>query len=213
MRFCKPILLVCVACYLFAAAAIALAGLSDRLVPADAIVILGNTVMPDGQPSARLRARLDCALAAYRQKLAPWVIVSGGVGKEGHDEAVVMARYLVEHGVPAAAVLVDSAGNDTAASAANIARIASEKKLKSVLVASQYFHVPRARLALSRAGVAVAGTVHANYVEARDLYSLAREVIAFGAYFVGLKAPAAQPTGPDGSTIGTVRQSIAESNC
>jgi vancomycin permeability regulator SanA len=98
-----------------------------------------------------------------------------------------MAHYLVQHGVPAAAVLIDSAGNDTAASAVNVARIARERNLKSVLVASQYFHLPRASLALSRAGVPVAGHVHARYFEARDLYSLAREVIGLGAYFVGLK--------------------------
>ncbi len=194
MRYWKPILLVPVACFVLAAAAIAVAGLRDRLVPADAIVVLGNTVNPDGQPSPRLRARLDCALTAYRLKLAPLLIVTGGVGKEGYDEAAVMAHYLVAHGVPAAAVLVDSAGNDTAASAANVARIAGERHLTSVLVASQYFHLPRASLALTRAGVPVAGTVHARYFEARDLYSLAREVIGIGAYFTGLKGqPPAAP--------------------
>lgn len=175
------------AVFLLAAAAIALAGMNDRLAHADAIVVLGNTVAPDGTPSPRLRARLDCALDAYRQKLAPLLIVTGGVGKEGYDEAAVMAAYLMQHGVPAAAVLIDSAGNDTAASAANVARIASAKKLKSVLVASQYFHLPRASLALSRAGVPVAGHIHARYFEARDIYSLAREVIGLGAYAVGLK--------------------------
>lgn len=205
MRFWKFILLAPVACFLLAAAAIAVAGLRDRLVPADAIVVLGNTVGPDGQPSPRLRARLDCALDAYRLKLAPWVIVTGGIGKEGFDEAAVMAQYLVRHGVPAAAILVDSAGHDTAASATNVARIAREKKLRSVLVASQYFHLPRASLAFERAGVPVAGTVHARHVEARDLYSLAREVAGFGAYFAGLKGSA-----PAGSTDGTARQSLAE---
>lgn len=211
MRFWKWIILAPLMCFLAAAAAIAIAGLRDQLAPADAIVILGNTVAADGQPSPRLRARLDCALQAYRLKLAPWMIVTGGVGKEGYDEAAVMARYLIGHGVPAAAILIDSAGNDTAASAANVARIAGERKFKSVLVATQYFHVPRTSLALARAGVKVAGSVHARYFEARDLYSLAREVIGFGAYFVGLKGHA--PTAPGGSTNGTVRQSLAESNC
>ena len=199
MRYWKAILLVPLVCFLAAAVAIAVAGLRDRLVPADAIVVLGNTVMPDGQPSPRLRARLDCALYAYRLKLAPLLIVTGGTGKEGYDEAAVMARYLVEHGVPAAAVLLDSAGNDTAASATNVARIAGEKKLKSVLLASQYFHLPRASLAFARAGVPVAGTVHARYVEARDVYSLAREVVGLGAYFAGLKGSAPAHPVPPGS--------------
>ena len=190
MRYWKAILLIPLVCFLAAAAAIAVAGLRDHLLPADAIVVLGNTVMPDGQPSPRLRARLDCALVAYRQKLAPLLIVTGGTGKEGYDEAAVMARYLVEHGVPAGAVLQDGAGNDTAASAINVARIANEKRLKSVLLASQYFHLPRASVAFERAGVPVAGTIHASYFEARDLYSLAREVIGLGAYLAGLKGNA-----------------------
>ena len=85
MRRWKIVLLAPFMCFLAAAAAIALAGLRDQMVPADAIVILGNTVAADGQPSPRLRARLDCALEAYRRKLAPWMIVTGGVGKEGKD--------------------------------------------------------------------------------------------------------------------------------
>lgn len=187
MRIGKFILLTPVIAFVACAIAITVVGLNDRLRPADAIVVLGNTVMADGQPSPRLKARLDGALDAYRQKLAPLLIVSGGVGKEGFDEAAVMAQYLVGHGVPPTAVLLDSAGNDTAASAANVDLIARDRNLTSVLVASQYFHLPRASLALTRAGVPVAGTIHARYFEARDVYSLAREVIGFAAYFIGLK--------------------------
>jgi vancomycin permeability regulator SanA len=199
MRYWKAIMLVPLVCFLAAAAAIAVAGLRDRLVPADAIVVLGNTVMANGQPSPRLRARLACALEAYRMKLAPLLIVTGGTGKEGYDEAAVMARYLVEQGVPAAAVLQDGAGIDTAASAVNVARMAGAKKLKSVLLASQYFHLPRASVAFERAGVPVAGTIHAKYFEARDLYSLAREVIGLGAYLTGLKGNAPPHPVPPGS--------------
>ena len=188
MRAARRVLAIAMAGYLAAAAAIAIAGLRDQRVAADAIVVLGNTVMPDGQPSPRLRARLDCALDAYRQKLAPTLIVTGGFGKEGHDEAAVMAHYLVAHGVPAAALLLDSAGNDTAASAINVARIASAHHIKSVLVATQYFHVARTSLAFTRAGLPVAGHVHARYAELRDLYSLAREVAGYGAYLARLGA-------------------------
>lgn len=209
-RFWKVAVIAPVVGFLLAAGAIAVSGLRDRLVPADAIVVLGNTVAPDGQPSPRLRARLDCALAAYRLKLAPWIIVTGGVGKEGFDEAAVMAQYLAHNGVPVAAILVDSAGNDTAASAVNVARIARQQNLKSVLLASQYFHLPRASIAFERAGLPVAGTVHARYAEARDLYSLAREVVGFGAYFSGLKGGATASSAPAGSTNSTATQSLAK---
>ena len=196
MKIWKFILLTPVIAFVACAIAITAVGLNDRLRPADAIVVLGNTVMADGQPSPRLKARLDAALDAYRQKLAPLLIVSGGVGKEGFDEAAVMAQYLVAHGVAPTAVLLDSAGHDTAASATSVAVIARARNLTSVLVASQYFHLPRASLALTRAGVPVAGTIHARYVEARDVYSLAREVIGFAAYLIGLKGSEPVQTEP-----------------
>lgn len=175
------------ALYAGAAAAIAVDGLRDHLANADAIVVLGNTVAADGRPSPRLRGRLDCALDAWRRKLAPLLIVSGGVGKEGFDEAQVMAAYLAAQGVPADAIIIDSLGVDTAATAASVARIAHARRLGSVLVATQYFHVARTSLALERAGVTVAGHVHAAYAEPRDLYSLAREVIGLAAYYVKLE--------------------------
>jgi len=173
--------------YIFAAAALAAWGCIDHIEPADAIVVLGNTVAPDGSPSPRLKARLDAALDAYRLRTAPLIIVSGGIGAEGFDEAAVMAAYLVKQGVPAAAVLRDSAGNDTAATARNVSHLLQARSLRSVVVATQYFHVPRARLALQRAGLRVAGSVHARYFEARDIYSLAREVIGIAAYAAGLR--------------------------
>ena len=53
-------------------------------------------------------------------------------------------------------------------------------------MATQFFHVPRSRLALQQAGIEHVTTVHADYVEARDLYGLAREVPAWFRYRTGL---------------------------
>jgi vancomycin permeability regulator SanA len=187
LRLAKWALLAALTAYAAAATALAIAGLNDTLARADAIVVPGNTVAPDGTPSPRLQARLDAALNVYRQGYAPLIIVSGAVGKEGHDEALVMAAYLVAQGVPAAAVLADSAGVDTAATARNVAALAAQRQVKSALVVTQYFHVPRTRLALQRAGVQVAGNVHARYAEWRDAYSLVREVLGYAAYWSGLR--------------------------
>jgi vancomycin permeability regulator SanA len=78
-----------------ASVTIALVGLRDEIDRADVAVVLGNTVEPNGKPSARLQARLDKTIALYRRNLFTKTIVSGGVGKEGFDEAVVMKAYLV----------------------------------------------------------------------------------------------------------------------
>jgi uncharacterized SAM-binding protein YcdF (DUF218 family) len=173
-------------CAAFAAAfiAISLAGLWDDARPADVCVVLGNTVGRDGRPSERLRARLDKALELYRAGMFAEVIVSGGVGEEGFDEAAVMKQYLLENGVPEDRVHADSRGLDTFETARNAKTLMAARGWGSALVVSQYFHVPRCRLALRRAGVGDVSSAHADYFELRDLYSTCREVAAYAYYFV-----------------------------
>src|SRR5215213_1653173 len=78
--------------FTLAATLIVADGLNDDIQAADVAIVPGNTVEKDGRPSARLGARLDQTVALYRQGLFPDVIVSGGVGSEGFDEAEVMKR-------------------------------------------------------------------------------------------------------------------------
>jgi len=161
-----------------AAAAIAIRGLSDQVGPADLIVVPDNTVNADGTLSPRLKGRLDAAIAAQKASGAAFIFVSGGVGREGVDEAVAMKGYLVSRSVPAEPIIPDSQGVNSAATAEHAAAVMRERGLKTAMVATQYFHVPRMRLLLQRQGVAVAGNVHASYFELRDAYSLLREVVA-----------------------------------
>ena len=169
--------------FLLATAALVLAGLNDQLAPADVIVVPGNTIMPDGTPSPRLRARLDVALKQFQEHKAPRILVSGATGKEGFDEAAAMARYLQSRGVPAGAIIEDDQGWTTDATARNAALLMRQHGWKTAMVATQYFHVPRFRLALERAGIAVSGNVHAPYFELRDLYSVPRETVGYAVYF------------------------------
>lgn len=157
-------------------------GLHDDIHSADLGVVLGNTVYPDGTPSPRLAARLDRALELRRDGMFQLVLVSGATGDEGRDEAVAMRDYLVQRGVPSADILVDSNGANTFATAANAQRLMQERGLHSAVVISQYFHVPRARLALRRFGVEKVYSAHARYFELRDFYSAPRELIGFLRY-------------------------------
>ena len=45
-------------------------GFNDHVFNADVIIVLGNTVNPDGKPSSRLQARLDEAAKLYLQHKA-----------------------------------------------------------------------------------------------------------------------------------------------
>lgn len=175
-------LMVALACL---AGAIAFTGLHDDVQLSDVGIVLGSKVMPDGAPSARLRARLDRAAELYRQGVFKHVIVSGGTGVEGFSEALVMADYLVRRrGVPRLAILVDEHGDDTEATARNSAAVMRAHGFGSALVVTQYFHIARCRYALRHAGIEEVHSAHAYYFEPRDAYSTLRELVALPVYWI-----------------------------
>jgi vancomycin permeability regulator SanA len=173
--------------FLLGTAGIVLDGLNDELGKADLALVLGNKVEPDGQPSSRLRARLDRALDLYQAGYFPTVVVSGGKSKEGHDEATTMRDYLVTRGVPSQHIILDSAGINTFASAKNTAALMEQQKLRSVMVISQYFHITRAKLALRRFNIVNLYSAHAHFFEPRDIYSTFRETVGYISYFLRSK--------------------------
>lgn len=171
---------------------IAFVALRSHPRQADLAVVLGNQITADGEPSARLRARLDAALSLYRTGLARRVLVSGGVEQSGNrDEAAIMAAYLVAHGVPAVAVLQDPHGIDTLATSRSAACVLAAGG--SAMVVTQWFHVPRTLIAMRRAGIRDVSAAWPRYVEWRDIYSLLREAIAIPVY---LLKPASAWSGP-----------------
>ena len=165
-----------------AAGAVAWDGLHDQRGAADLAVVLGNLVDETGQCSPRLAARLDCAIEIYRAGLVKKILVSGGIGASGFDEAAAMSTYLAAHSIPSSAIIQDHAGNDTFLTARHTAQILREQRFSSVLVISQWFHVPRCKVALSGFHVSPVYTAHPDYFELRDGYALGREVFGFIQY-------------------------------
>ena len=172
------------------AAALGWSGLHDRPGTAGLILVLGNKVLPDGTPSRGLQARLDRAVEAYLAEEKPFVIVSGGLGKEGRDEADAMAAYLAAHGVDPVRIVKDHDGWTTYDSARNTAAFLRAHPGHGVTVVSQYFHLPRARYALERFGVGPVYTVHAHLVQWQDLYALGREAAGYVVYHFKRYPPA-----------------------
>jgi uncharacterized SAM-binding protein YcdF (DUF218 family) len=101
----------------------------DQARAADAIAVFGAAEY-DGRPSPVLRARLDRALALYRQGFAPLVITLG------HD-------YLLAHGVPEDQIIAETQSKNTEESAARLAAIARENHLNRVLAVSDGTHLFR----------------------------------------------------------------------
>lgn len=151
---------------------------------ADIAVVLGNEVLASGKPSARLAARVNCALELYRQKKVKLIMVSGGTGASGFDEAVVMASHLQKSGVPESDIIIDSAGINTMATAVNTAKLMRERHIKSAIIVTQYFHIPRTKLAFYMAGITHFSADYPAYFEFGDVLATLREMVAIPVYLV-----------------------------
>ena len=144
-------------CYMF------LDGFKAPKPPADVAVVLGSKVQKDGTPSSGLQRRLERARDLYRKGAIKAVFVSGGRGSEGFEEADIMRAVLIQSGIPADAIIVDRAGNNTRLTAMHAHRIMEERGWQSAIAISQYYHVPRAKLALRQEGVAQVSGAAAEY--------------------------------------------------
>lgn len=80
---------------------------------ADAIIVLGASVKPDGSPSAILKDRLDTAIDLYNRGVAPKLIMSGDNSDSHYNEVMNMCDYAVEQGVNRDDIFCDHAGINT----------------------------------------------------------------------------------------------------
>jgi uncharacterized SAM-binding protein YcdF (DUF218 family) len=126
----------------------------DEARPADAIVVFGAAEY-DGRPSPVLRARLDHALALYKQGMAPLMITLGGGGDEdsNHTEGSVGHDYLLAHGVPDSRIIAETQSNNTEESAKRLAVIAAANHLQRIVVVSDGTHLFRIHAICSRDGL------------------------------------------------------------
>ncbi|WP_331699345.1 YdcF family protein [Paenibacillus sp. IITD108] len=157
-------------------------GLNDELKPVDIAIVLGNKVEDNGQPSERLKARLDKSVELYDGGYYTFIIVSGGIGKEGFDEAKVMRSYLIDKGIPENKIIEDNNGYNSYMTAQNTSKIMDELKFDSVMIITQYFHISRTKLAFRKMDIEEVYSAHAEIFEFRDIYSIIREFPAYYKY-------------------------------
>lgn len=124
---------------------------------ADAIVVLGARVMPDGELSTTLEHRIETAYAAYEQKLADQFIVCGARGSdEPVTEAFAMAQYLRARGVPESRIHLEDQSIDTEQNLLGARSIMEARGLTSALLVTSDYHMTRALWLSADVGVDVA---------------------------------------------------------
>lgn len=148
-------------------------GLTDYARRAEAIVVFGAGVYPDGSPSLALEDRVEHGIRLWHAGVAPCFVLSGGA-----DEVPVMERLSIEAGVPAEAIERDPAGVNTYATLVNLHH-------RRVVAVSHYYHLARIKLAASRVGIA-AYTVPCRMKRRlqREPWFVARELAAFVGYYL-----------------------------
>jgi SanA protein len=126
----------------------------DDLPHAQAAIVPGALVNPDGTMSTMLADRVDGALSLWRAGKVDRILVSGDHRSWAYDEPDTMREALVRAGVPGRDVFEDHAGVDTWAT---MQRARAIFHVRDAIVVTQGFHMPRALYLANAAGIDAVG--------------------------------------------------------
>lgn len=115
-------------------------------------LILGAAVWDTG-PSPTLRRRTACAARLYHAGIASHLIPCGGMGRFPPTEAQAMADLLQEAGVPADRITPEDRSTTTEENIRFALPILRGLGATDVLIVTDWYHAPRARLVARRLGL------------------------------------------------------------
>ncbi len=110
------------------------------LPESQAVLVLGASVFSSGQMGDVFRDRASVALDVYNTGKADKILVSG-YSTDNYDEVDAAKKFFLENGIPAEDVFLDYVGFDTYDSVYHARYVF---KVKSLIIATQSFHLPRA---------------------------------------------------------------------
>jgi vancomycin permeability regulator SanA len=110
-------------------------------------IVFGAGLRRDGTPTLVLADRIAAAAALYRQGSVETLLLSGSTRGQSYDEAEAMRAMAVDMGVAPADILLDKQGTRTHETCL---RARQAFGIRSALLVTQRFHLPRA-LALCEA--------------------------------------------------------------
>jgi uncharacterized SAM-binding protein YcdF (DUF218 family) len=174
-------------------------GATDERRPADAIVVLG-AAQYDGRPSPVFEARLEHAVALWRDGVAPYFVVTGGkLEGDRTTEAAVAREYAIAHGVPEAAIFGEDEAHNTLSSLTTVAAQMRDRRLETTVIVSDPTHMLRALRIAEDLGLHAWGspTTTSPIADdpARTVRAILHELGALGVYFLTGGAPAIEQPG------------------
>ena len=123
-----------------------------HLERADAIVVLGSDIWPDGVLTNGSMRRALQGILLYRRGLAPLVVFLGSSVGNGTPEAEVRAELARELGLAPVAILTEAGARTTREEAARTKALLGPKDVRRILLVTSSHHMVRARRVFQQAG-------------------------------------------------------------
>ena len=136
-------------------------------------MILGASVMSNGNLSLILKDRADTAIELYNQKKISTILISGDSVNTNHNEVKYIEDYLIANNIPEKDITLDSRGVDTYQSMENAK---SQFHLRKLVIITQSFHLPRALFIARHLGIEAYGISADKHKY--SFYNYFREVFA-----------------------------------
>jgi SanA protein len=125
-----------------------------------AAIVFGAGLTRGGYPTAVLRDRVETAAQLYFAGKVKMLLMSGDNRSDNYNEPAAMSDYALSLGVPQNAIVLDYAGLRTYDTCYRAKAIFG---LKSALLVTQQFHMPRALFTCNALGIQASG-VEANNI-------------------------------------------------
>ena len=132
--------------------------MKDLPIDCDTVIILGAGVRPDGNPCDLLADRLDTGAKVYVRRICKTILLTGDNSGEGYNEPAVMKKWIMEKytevNVRDKDVIIDNCGFCTYDS---IKRAKNVFNIKSAIISTNRYHLPRAIFIARRFGIEAYG--------------------------------------------------------
>ena len=142
---------------------------------ADAAIVPGAYVFPDGNVSDILGDRLKVAVDLYKAKKVKKLLVSGDHGKTTYDEVNAMRKYIQSMGIPREDIFMDHAGFSTYET---LYRSRDIFKVETAIIVTQKYHLMRALYIARKLGIQAHGVTADKHIYYKMEYYKTREIAA-----------------------------------
>lgn len=111
-------------------------------------IVLGYALNEDGTMQDELIGRLNVALKSAKKYPNSYILVTGGVEKNGHTEGELMSKWLINQGIDENRIIVETKAPDTAGNASNSFEMlyTEYKGIKSCSLITSQYHLKRGSL-------------------------------------------------------------------